>query len=137
MILQKEEIESMAVTIQQIANLAGVSRGTVDRALNQRGRIAPDVEERIKQIAQELGYTKKERKGRGSKAQIRIGVVTQLARASFMLEINRGIRKAKEELAERGVEVLVREVLSVDSGEQLKAIDQLVEQGIAGCFDTY
>lgn len=29
----------MAVTIQQIAEQAGVSRGTVDRALNHRGRI--------------------------------------------------------------------------------------------------
>lgn len=31
----------MAGTIQQIAELAGVSRGTVDRALNNRGRINP------------------------------------------------------------------------------------------------
>lgn len=29
----------MSVTIQQIAEKAGVSRGTVDRALNNRGRI--------------------------------------------------------------------------------------------------
>lgn len=122
----------MAATIQEIAELAGVSRGTVDRALNHRGRIAPEVEERIQRIAEELGYRKKARKGNGRKAQVRIGVVTQLARASFMVEINRGIRKAKEELAERGVEVLVREVLSVDAGEQLKAIDELVEQGIDG-----
>ena len=33
----------MAVTIQQIAERAGVSRGTVDRALNHRGRINPEV----------------------------------------------------------------------------------------------
>lgn len=31
----------MAVTLQQIAEAAGVSRGTVDRALNNRGRIRP------------------------------------------------------------------------------------------------
>ena len=46
----------MAVTIQQIADLAGVSRGTVDRALNNRGRIRPEVAEKIKEIAKELGY---------------------------------------------------------------------------------
>ncbi len=46
----------MAVTLQQIAEAAGVSRGTVDRALNNRGRIRPEVEERIKKISQEMGY---------------------------------------------------------------------------------
>ena len=38
----------MAVTIQQIAEAAGVSRGTVDRALNNRGRINPQVAEEIR-----------------------------------------------------------------------------------------
>ena len=47
----------MAVTLQQIAEAAGVSRGTVDRALNNRGRIRPEVEEKIKKIAQEMGYS--------------------------------------------------------------------------------
>ena len=46
----------MAVTLQQIADAAGVSRGTVDRALNHRGRIRPDVEERIQKLAREMGY---------------------------------------------------------------------------------
>lgn len=38
----------MGVTLQQIAEVAGVSRGTVDRALNDRGRIKPEVAEKIK-----------------------------------------------------------------------------------------
>ena len=52
----------MAVTIQQIADAAGVSRGTVDRALNNRGRVDPDVAENIRKIAEELGYIRKPRK---------------------------------------------------------------------------
>ena len=99
----------MAVTIQQIAEAAGVSRGTVDRALNNRGRINPEVADRIKQIAEEMGYVSKNRKrSAAQKGQIRIGVVTQLARSSFMLEVNRGIRQAAKELEEKGIELLVR-----------------------------
>ena len=45
----------MGVTIRQIAEAAGVSRGTVDRALNNRGRIKPEVAEHIRQIAEEMG----------------------------------------------------------------------------------
>lgn len=34
----------MSITIAQIAKLAGVSRGTVDRVIHNRGRVAPEVE---------------------------------------------------------------------------------------------
>ena len=37
----------MSITITQIAKLAGVSRGTVDRVIHQRGRVAPEVEKKI------------------------------------------------------------------------------------------
>lgn len=42
----------MAVTAQQIADLAGVSRGTVDRALHNRGRVSPEVKEKYKKSPQ-------------------------------------------------------------------------------------
>ena len=43
-------------TIREIAKLAGVSIGTVDRALNNRGRIDPEVEQKILDIAKSLNY---------------------------------------------------------------------------------
>ena len=49
-----------------------------------------------------------------------------------MLEVNRGIRQAAKELEEKGIELLVREGLSVDEEEQLGAIDALVKEGIHG-----
>lgn len=120
----------MAVTIQQIADLAGVSRGTVDRALNNRGRINPEVAERIRQLADELGYVPKHRDGKKNRRGVRIGVVTQLAKSSFMLEVNRGIRDAAEVLAERDVQILLKEGFSVDEEEQLSAIEALEREGI-------
>ena len=122
----------MAVTVQQIADATGVSRGTVDRALNNRGRVDPEVAERIRRTAEEMGYVKKPRKTNGKRKSCRIGIVTQLAGASFMREINRGIREAAEELRDRDVEVLVRESLSVDEKEQVDAIEELRKEGIDG-----
>lgn len=119
----------MAVTIQQIADAAGVSRGTVDRALNHRGRISPEAAERIYRIAEEMGYVHRARKKNPNK-KIKIGVVTQLCKSSFMLEINRGIQEAREELKHRGIELLIEERESVDEQEQLDAIDRLAERGI-------
>ena len=44
-------------TIKEIAELAGVSRRTVDRVINHRGSVKPDTEEKIKKIIEELSYT--------------------------------------------------------------------------------
>lgn len=52
----------MAGTIKEIAEKAGVSRGTVDRALNNRGRINPEVAEKIKTIAKEMNYVPKKKR---------------------------------------------------------------------------
>lgn len=123
----------MGVTIQQIAEKANVSRGTVDRALNNRGRINPEVAEKIREIADEMGYApRRKRKNATKKNGVKIGVITQLAKASFMLEINRGIQQAREELKDWGVEIILREGLSVDEDEQARAIEELVEEGIQG-----
>lgn len=123
----------MAVTMQQIAEQAGVSRGTVDRALNKRGRIDPEVAERIEKVAEELGYVHKPRMRRKKiHKNIKIGVVTQLSKAGFMIQIHKGIETAKKELGERGIEVLVKECVSVREDEQLDGIEEILEEGIQG-----
>lgn len=122
----------MAGTIREIAERAGVSRGTVDRALNKRGRINPEVAERIYKIANEIGYVPKKQKNAAVKRPVKIGVVTQLAKASFMIQIKKGIEEAGKELMSRNVELLLEECMTVNEEEQLKAIDRLVNQGVAG-----
>lgn len=46
----------MPVTTKDIARICGVSRATVDRALNNKLYIKEEVKERILKVAQELGY---------------------------------------------------------------------------------
>ncbi len=47
----------MSITTKEIARLCGVSRGTVDRALNGKPGISPATREIIRQTAAEHGYT--------------------------------------------------------------------------------
>ena len=49
-----------------------------------------------------------------------------------MLEVKRGIQTGKKELEELGVEVIVKENTSVREEDQLRAIDELVKEGIQG-----
>ena len=51
-------MQSKKPTLNDIAKQANVSIGTVDRAMNDRGRIAPDVKQKILDIADEIGYKK-------------------------------------------------------------------------------
>lgn len=43
-------------TIQMVAEAAGVSRGTVDRVLNHRAHVNPEVRERVLLALKETGY---------------------------------------------------------------------------------
>ena len=67
----------MAITLNQIAEICGVSRGTVDRALHNKGNVRPAVAERIKAVANEYGYTPNRAGLALSRAShpIRIGVI--------------------------------------------------------------
>ena len=109
----------MAGTIREIAERAGVSRGTVDRALNKRGRIDKEVAERIFQIADEIGYVPKKEKTAVKKESVKIGIVTQLSRSSFMIPIRKGLEDAQKELKKRGIGFVMEECVTVSEEEQL------------------
>lgn len=128
----------MAVTLAQIAALAGVSRGTVDRALNGRGRIDPKVAARIRRIAGELGY-QPNRAGKllaRAKNPMKIGVIIQSVKTAFMSMVLRETEQAMAHFASDGAEVLLRTTDTIDASLQLAQIDELVEAGISGLAIT-
>ena len=124
----------MAVTAQQIADLAGVSRGTVDRALHNRGRVNPEVKEKIQKIALELGY-KPNLIGQAlvrSKQDFKLGVILQSTETPTMQIVRAGVQRAAEELAASGVELIMRENRGLDTEMVLEHIEELVSQGVQG-----
>ena len=122
----------MAVTSQQIADLAGVSRGTVDRALHNRGRVSPEVAARISRIAEELGY-RPNILGQAlsrSRQDIKLGVILQSAETPTIQDVARSVHQMGTELQRSGVEMLLRTVSGLSTVEVLRQIDELVEAGI-------
>ena len=43
-------------TIEIIAKKAGVSRGTVDRVLHDRGQVKPETAERVRAVMEEMDF---------------------------------------------------------------------------------
>ena len=88
-------------TIQTIAELAGVSRGTVDRVLNNRSYVRADVRARVLNAIQETGYlSPKEAHRQAAEAKlplkpVRLGVLlptgavrsTRMSREAFRLRV--------------------------------------------------
>ena len=124
----------MAVTLQQIAEIAGVSRRTVDRALNNKGRIKPDVAEKIKNIAKELNY-RPSRAGRAlvmAKKNLKIGVILQSAKTPFMQELIKGLQSAQKEVESLGASAELKLIDNVDTIEVIKTMNQMKNNGING-----
>ncbi len=130
--------KEMAVTLRQIAELAGVSRGTVDRVMNNRGHVNEEVEARVRQIASELGYEPNQA-GRAlarSKVSLKIGFLIQSVETPTMQTVASGAEEAAAKLRSRGMEVVIRKLESLGEQQELDAIEALVKEGVKGLAIT-
>lgn len=123
------------MTVKTIAEKAGVSRGTVDRALNKRGNVNPEVAARIWAVAEELGY-KPNMVARALAAKKtenkRIGVILNAQGNPFYQDVLAGMAKKESEISDFGFELVVKEAKGYDLVQQLDLIDEMVAQGVHG-----
>ena len=120
-------------TIKEIAELAGVSRGTVDRVLNHRGLVNPNTEKKVLEIAELLNY-QPNKAGIALAAQKKkyvIGVLLFGEDNPFFDEVIEGLHKKTEELSIYGCTILEKRIL-FDPLTQLEAIEEFVRNGIHG-----
>lgn len=123
-------------TIKEIAKLAGVSRGTVDRVLNNRGAVKQGTAERINRIAKELEYSPN-RAGKSLaalKKNYKFGYMLFSSGGDnpFFNDVVDGIRDRAKELREYGVTVEICYARIDAPHLQVEQIDRLVEFGVDG-----
>ena len=123
-------------TIKQIAKLAGVSRGTVDRVLNNRGAVNPDTAKKVREIAKAMNYSPN-RAGKTlavKKKQLKFGYILFSSTTSnpFFEDVVRGIKSRADTLLEFGVTVEIRYATIDDPTLQANFIDELIALGIDG-----
>lgn len=107
--------------------MSGVSRGTVDRVLNNRGKVKPETEAHVRQVAKQLGY----RPNLAGKAlaaikkSYTIGVLLTSEGIPFFDELIRGVRAAQQEIAEYEMSVLLKPIKGYEELVQLAAIEEM------------
>lgn len=128
----------MAVTINQIAEMAGVSKGTVDRVLNNRGKVSPEVEKRVRIIAKELNYKPNimAKSLAIRKRAPKIGVIFHVKSRYFTNQVVKGLQEAEEELADYGISLIIQYCGSGNAEEQIRLIDGMLENDIAAIAIT-
>lgn len=120
-------------TIKEIAALAGVSRGTVDRVLNNRGSVNPATAAKVREIAKVLDY-KPNRAGlvlAAQKKKLKLGVILFSPENPFYIDVLQGVNDKAEELNGYNCTVLVKQISS-GVEEQLEAMEDLVRQEVSG-----
>ena len=123
----------MAATMKQIASIAGVSIGTVDRALKDKGRVAPEVAKRIKEIAKQLDYHPNTiaKSLVNKNKNITIGVITHIKPNRFYSEVMQGIENAAREIADYNVTVRIAYGSEFNHEIQLEQINKMINEGIS------
>lgn len=123
----------MPLTIRDIANLAGVSRGTVDRVLHNRGRVDPALEQRVRAIINECDYqpSRIARQLSMRKQKIKIGFISRIDQNGFWSIVVRKAALAERELADYGITVEKRFFDYCLPETQLEMIDEVAALGIS------
>ena len=109
----------MGVTIKQIAELANVSRGTVDKVLNNRPGVKDETKQKILQIAKELHY-QPNFLGKAlvqSKEPTKLGIILTPDYNPYIQAMLNGIRQAKEEFAPFNLNISIKMLTTLEPAE--------------------
>lgn len=115
------------VTMKSIAELCGVSRGTVDRALNGRGRVNAATAEKIRQAAKELGYEPNPA-GKALSARRKrpvIGVTLPSEGNPFFDDVLKGMKEAACQYEIYGVRLKYFTMKGYDPAKQLSILKKI------------
>ncbi|WP_405343744.1 substrate-binding domain-containing protein [Ruminococcus sp.] len=120
------------ITQSEIAKLAGVSRATVGRVVNNAGDVNEETREKILAIMKEHDY----RPNKAGQAlvnrqkEIRIGCIIIKSDNPFFNQLNEGILEKADELKYYGIEVIMRSV-EFEASAQLSCVSELLSLGIS------
>ncbi len=97
------------IRIKDIATLAGVSTGTVDRVLHKRGRVSKEAMEKVMKIMDEIDYKPNPiARSLGSNKKYRIiALIPNPAEDPYWAQTNQGLVQAQTEWAQYGIRIEV------------------------------
>ncbi len=119
-------------TIKDVARLSGVSIGTVDRVVHNRGKVSARNMQAVQSAIDALGYrpSRIARALVSRKSNLKIGVCISRVETEFWAEAMSGVNYARDKLQPFGVDVVVEAVYSYSFADQKEALLRLLAQNV-------
>ncbi|MGN0994267.1 MAG: LacI family DNA-binding transcriptional regulator [Butyricicoccus sp.] len=122
----------MAVTLKQIAELAGVHKSTVDKVIHNRPGVSDEVRQKIRRILDEQGYESNPLAKALNYQKKKMTVAVVLPRVDALAELRKGIEMVRRDCASFNVEIQYYEFDYPDAAAQAACLIALSKSGVSG-----
>ncbi|MBC6999769.1 substrate-binding domain-containing protein [Cytophaga sp. FL35] len=94
-------------TLKEIAQLADVSRGTVDRVLHKRGRVSEEAQKKVEKILKDIDYKPNlfAQSLKTHKNYTICALIPEDSEGEYWQQCAKGVQKAEEELRQFGISI--------------------------------
>ena len=122
------------ITIKDIAQKAGVSKGTVDRVLHNRGEVSKESRERIEAVLKEMNYEPNVYASAlaNNKEFLVIVVIPECVKGDYWSKIENGIIKFSQEMIHFNASVRIFHFDQIDPDSCRKVFDELKTETFDG-----
>lgn len=121
------------VTMQKIAELCGVSRGTVDRVLHGRGRVSQETAANIRRVSKELGYVPNPagKALAARKKRPKVAVILPSDGNPFFDDVINGLRISADMYSVYGLKMQLHTMKGYIAEKQLQIIENIKDEADA------
>lgn len=126
----------MSITIKKIAELANVSRGTVDRVIHGREGVNNETRERVEYILEKYNY-KSNRHARAlvtTGKKFSVGVIINSIGNEFFDSVLEGLIYENQKY--ENINLIIKEIKGYEESDQLKAIKELTDEDVHALIIT-
>ena len=121
------------VTLEDVAKAAGVGKGTVDRVLHNRGRVAEETRERVLACVKRLNYRPNvAARMLAQSRKYRVAVCFHNKETEFWNQVLDGVRRAAEEYEPLGVAVETIILPHISEQLELEAVERVLSEKFDG-----
>lgn len=132
--------ETARMTLEEIAKAIGISRTTIYKVLRNKGNVSSETRRVVEQALEKYHYVQnRNARNLAMNRHYVIGYVGFRSKSAnyFATQVKKGLHRAAKELGDDGLTMLISEFDVSEPKEQLKAVEEMLEQGATHFIIAY